>query len=221
MPDLTPDAQPDLSSLLRGAGAQVLRRLRVAIPAMVVSFDSNKATVACQPLIDEPQAEGGHLADPSLDAVPVLYPGSAHHAMRWPLVKGDTVLLVFLDRASDGWALGLLQAENAKVQQPAERRWHHYSDAVAIPISTRSPSLRPVGTFLEVVGSEVRVHADGGTAIPLATKADIDAFKTVFDAHLHVVSVPITGPAGTTVAAVAPPASPFPPPAGTSVLKGQ
>lgn len=213
---LTPDAQPDLSSLLRGSGAATLRRLRVAIPAVVVAFDANHATCDCQPLIEDPLAEGGHSADPGLKDVPVLYPGSAHHALRWPLAKGDTVLLVFLDRASDGWALGLLQPNNAQTQRPAERRWHHYSDAVAIPVSTRSPSLRPVGTFLEVVGSEVKVHADGGTAIPLATKADVDAIKTVFDAHTHPYNPGPGSPAPTGV-----PAVPFPAPAGTSVLKGQ
>lgn len=219
---LTPDAQPDLPALLRGAGAQVLRRLRVGIPAVVVSFNADAATVACQPLIDEPQAEGGHLADPALDAVPVLYPGSANHAVRWPLAKGDTVLLIFLDRASDGWALSLLQTEATapKRHLPAERRWHHYSDAVAIPISTRSPSFRPVGTFLEVVGSEVRVHADGGTAIPLATKADVDALKTVFDVHTHILTIAAGAGSGGTGTAAAP-ATPFPAPAGTSVLKGQ
>jgi phage gp45-like len=61
---------------------------------------------------------------------------------------------------------------------------------------------------------------NGSGAVPLALKSDVEALRTAFNAHTHVASVPITGPAGTTaVAMVAPSAAPAV--VGTSVLKGK
>src|SRR3990167_2553841 len=142
------EPQPTMGTLLRRTAELALRQMRVAIPAVVVSFDATKATCSAQPLIKEPQQAGGHAADPALSDVPVIYPGSATSRVRWPLAKGDTVLLVFLDRAADGWILSLLlpEATAPKEHAPAERRWHDYTDAIAIPMSTSVPAVRAVAT---------------------------------------------------------------------------
>ncbi len=220
------EGQPTLGGLLRSAAELAARGIRVAIPAVVVSFDATKATCSAQPLIQEPLKLGGHSADPALADVPVLYPGSARSSVRFPLAKGDTVLLVFLDRASDEWALSLLLSEATapKEKQPAERRWHDYTDAVAIPVATKAPASRLVATSamqvqhgtttLELTASGT-VLAHTGTsaeALPLATKADLDSLKTVFDAW---VVAPSDGGGALKTALESWT------PAGTSVLKGK
>lgn len=61
---------------------------------------------------------------------------------------------------------------------------------------------------------KVEARADGGTAISLATKADIDALATYIASHIHGGVTPGTGPSG-------PPAGPPPHATGTQVLMGQ
>lgn len=73
-------------------------------------------------------------------------------------------------------------------------------------------------------GARIRIKADGTVevddgsgAVALALKSDVDALRTHANSHTH--AVPITGPAGSTVSAVAVPVAP--PNVGTTVLKGK
>ena len=206
----TPDYQPTLQKVLKTAGNRAIELMRVAIPAVVVSYDSTKRTCSAQPLIQHPRPEGGHRSDPALADVPVLFWGTGRHRVKFPLRKGDTVLLVFLDRASDEWALSLLQSDatNPKEQAPAERRFHDVTDAVAIPISTG-----PDVTTLEFTeAGTVLVHGGtSGEAVALATKADIDALAAVVASHTHPHGDPLVGATATSV----------PSASGTSVLKAR
>lgn len=69
-------------------------------------------------------------------------------------------------------------------------------------------------------GAEVLVRSKSGTPVALATKADVDAIKTAFDAHTHILAISAASGSGGTGTA-APPATPAPAPSGTSVLKGE
>lgn len=194
---LTTDAQPTLSSLLRGAAELALRQARVAIPAVVVSFDAGKATCAAQPLIAEPLAEGGHRTDPAVTNVPVLYPGTATSRVRFPLTKGDTVLLVFLDRASDDWALSLQLAEatSPKLKLPAECRRHDYTDAVAIPIATCAPSDLSVAAdrlLMEHGGAQLALVDGNKVAFGTATVELLDRLDALIGA-LQTAIVDVLG----------------------------
>jgi len=214
-----------MSTLLRRTAAAALEQARVAIPAVVVSFDAAKATCSAQPLIRHPLPDGGERADPALAGVPVLYPGTATSRVRFPLAKGDTVLLIFLDRASDEWALSLLlpEATSPREKSPAERRFHDITDAVAIPIATTSPADRPVDAdrmVLEYDGVQLDLTAAGtvlahtGTAseaVALATKADLQALVN----YLLNTGLPVVGGGGGVAKGTTTT------PAGTSVLKGK
>lgn len=59
----------------------------------------------------------------------------------------------------------------------------------------------------------IEIRSSGGTAVALATKADIDALKTWASTHIHTSG----GPGNPTTAPTAPPPSA----AGTSKLKGE
>lgn len=70
----------------------------------------------------------------------------------------------------------------------------------------------------------VEIRSPDGAAVPLATKADVEALKTHFDGHKHqhaipngttLTSVPTRTPTGTVIL------DPAPSPAGASVLRGE
>lgn len=138
----TPDP-PTLDAVLRRAIARALAQMRVAGPARVESFDRKRRTVKVKPLICRPGREGATSEEPAIGDVPVLWPGTKTHRIRFPLAVDDMVLLVHLDLASDDWALGLLlpQAVKPRPVAPAEVRSHDYTDVVAIPLSTFAPAL--------------------------------------------------------------------------------
>jgi hypothetical protein len=78
---------------------------------------------------------------------------------------------------------------------------------------------REVEPAIDIVGDEVLVRSPGGTAVSLATKADVQALRDYVASHGHVVTGTLpTGPAAATAAAPTPPPGQ---PAGTSVLKGE
>ena len=72
-----------------------------------------------------------------------------------------------------------------------------------------------------IVGIEVLVHDGAGGAVPLALKSDVDSLRTVFNAHVHVVTG-TASPSGDAVAGTAAvTVAPAGPPIGTSCLKGK
>jgi phage gp45-like len=69
-------------------------------------------------------------------------------------------------------------------------------------------------------GGTVEARAPGGTAVALATLADVQALREAFNNHVHILTIAAAAGAGGTGTA-APTATPAPAPAGTTVLKGQ
>jgi phage gp45-like len=66
----------------------------------------------------------------------------------------------------------------------------------------------------------VEIRTPGGSAVPLATLADVQALREAFNSHVHVLTIAAAPGSGGTGTA-APTATPAPAPAGTTVLKGQ
>ena len=117
-------------------------KLRVSMPARVLSFDPLKQTIQAQPLIREKilnretgQVEWRQL--PVLKDVAVQFPQGTIGAITFPLNYGDEVLLLFQDRCYDSWwATG-------KVSNWNDRRFHDLSDAIAIPGINSVPRVIP------------------------------------------------------------------------------
>lgn len=67
----------------------------------------------------------------------------------------------------------------------------------------------------------VEIRSANGVAVPLALKSDVDAIRTAYLAHTHVVATAGTAAAQTGTAAAVVPAFQPPPNAGTTTLKGE
>ena len=105
-------------------------QLRVAIPAIVESFDPEKQTVSVQPAITENIRVGEEAAKtarlPILTDIPICFPRAGGYSITLPIKKGDECLLVFADMCIDGWW------QSGGVQDQMETRRHDLSDAFAI-----------------------------------------------------------------------------------------
>jgi hypothetical protein len=178
-PQLTPDQLNFADTAMwKTILREALTNLRVAIPAIVQSFDAVAQTVAVQIAIREvvrttngPQSTA---INPIFN-VPIQVPRAGKFAITMPIQQGDEGLLVFADMCFDLWW------SRGGVQDQFERRRHDLTDCFFIPgiwsqpnvlnnYSTDSMQLRTVdGTVIvdvqddqvEVTAPDVTVNASG------------------------------------------------------------
>lgn len=121
----------DTVEALRRNNDNLSAKIRVAMPAIVVSFDSSQQTIVAQPLIKEKLINRANgtiqwaQLPPILD-VPVCFPQGGDFCLTMPISAGDEVLLVFNDMCMDSWfTSGGIQTWN-------DKRRHDLSDAFAM-----------------------------------------------------------------------------------------
>jgi len=142
--------------------------IRVAIPAIIQSFDAVNQTVTAQIAIKERIIDkNGNLTfveiAPLVD-VPISIPKAGGYSLTLPITAGDECLLVFNDMCIDSWF------SYGGVQSWIDKRRHDLSDAVAIigisseptaieNYSVNSAQLRnETGTaYVEIKGEEVNI----------------------------------------------------------------
>lgn len=170
-------------------------KIRVAIPAQVVSFDPTKQTIVAQPLIrekmiDRATGEIQWYTLPPFPDVPVQYPQGGNFVLTMPVTAGDEVLLVFQDMSFDSWWA------SGGIQNWVDRRRHDLSDAIAIlginsvpnvikNISSNATELRAKDGSLNVSLQDNRVAGTGTvTATVTAGKTSIPLFANAASLQL-------------------------------------
>jgi hypothetical protein len=101
------------------------KRLRVALPGVIVSFDAEAQTASVQPLIKQVMADGATQLLPVLQDVPVSFPRGGGFVLTFPVSEGDECELTFHDRCIDGWWA------SGNPSEPLDYRIHDLSDATA------------------------------------------------------------------------------------------
>jgi hypothetical protein len=143
------------------------KRLRVAIPGVVQSFDAAKQTVTVQPALMENVRVAGVLQSkplPPLVDVPIVFPRAGVYVLTMPIVAGDECLVIFADMCIDAWYQ--LGAASTPQKQMIERR-HDLSDAFAILGCWSQP--RAVTNYQQA-GAQLRT-LDGTVAITITPNA--------------------------------------------------
>lgn len=165
--------------------------IRVAMPGIVVSFDSDAVTAVIQPAIKgyEPDANGNQISIsmPQLVDVPVTFPRGGGVTLTFPVKPGDECELIFNDRCIDFWW------QSGGEQEPVHPRQHHIGDAVAFlgpmsqakkisGISTSAAQLRSDdgSTFFELNPStqKIKIVAPGGLDV-ITPMADFSEQVTI------------------------------------------
>lgn len=136
--------------------------LCVSCPATVQSYDASKqlATVRVDLKRAAEDADGNELIESVgvISNVPVCFPGGDGFALTFPLVAGDTVLLVFSDRSIDRW-----KSQGGEVD-PGFLHTHNLSDAFAL-----AGVRNAVNRLQNAATDRVRLGKDGGPTVEITT----------------------------------------------------
>jgi len=211
---------PDLAELLRVAIRSQVSNVHVSLPGEVLVYDPAAQTADVQPLLRRPlvAADGTELEAeslPILHDVPVAFPRGGGGYLSLPLVAGDLVHLIFVERSMDQWRAG-----EGEETTPVDYRTHHLADAVAYPALYPTPRALATAHAENIAlgfdeGSQVHIRPDGEVhlaeneaadyvALAELVKDEIDALRstvdslvTAYNAHIHVTTATVgLGPPG-------------------------
>lgn len=119
---------PSLTELLRLALNEGLANFNTAMPGTVEKFDSVTGLADIRPGFKRLYRDDATPRDmPVIGSVPVIFPGTEKAFIKFPIKKGDTVLLVFAQRSIDQWL-----EKGGQVDPLFDGRFQ-LADAVAIP----------------------------------------------------------------------------------------
>ncbi len=145
--------------------------IRVAMPASIESYDFKTQKADIKIDMQELYQNGTSLDYPVLSGVPVIFPRCGGASITMPISRGDTCLVMFLDRDSTAWLLG---GKNVK---PKSMRSHHLSDAVAImglcPFTNKSPAKNNTDMLISFDGSFITLKPKGIIDITSAKEINV------------------------------------------------
>ena len=150
------------SQIDQNNAADIMFRIRCAIPAIVQSYNPYQNTIEAQPAIRERLVlEDGsiqYLNLPLLINVPVAFPSSGSASITFPISKGDECLVIFSDLAIDNfWTSG-------SIQNPVEVRRHDLSDGIAIPCSLSLTRARSAGGSIQIRRGDTLIEVGASTS---------------------------------------------------------
>lgn len=135
----------------------IMSAMRVSIPGIIQSFDTDAVTAVVQPAIkgSEQDESGAEVSVnlPLLVDVPVVFPRGGGCTLTFPVKEGDECLVIFADRCIDFWW------QSGGVQEPVDGRMHDLSDAFCI-VGPQSQAKKISG----ISTSAVELRSDDGSA---------------------------------------------------------
>ena len=199
-PTLAERAASPVEQWLRASDA-ICRRIRCALPGIVVSFDATRQVVSVLPAIKE-HVNGDDVPLPQLDDVPILLPRCGLGALTMPVQAGDECLLIFNDLCIDSWW------QSGGVQSRMLPWRHQIGDAVALigiwsqpnklqGWSTNSIQLRNIAgsSYIELAGNNINLVAGNNTIAVTPTGITINGSAiTVSASGQTSPQVPATTP---------------------------
>ena len=160
-----------MTDAMRQAVLFQLYDVHTALPGQIISYDYTTQKAVIQPCLKKSYLDGTTQEMPILNNVPVIFPRAGEASLTFPVVSGDTCLLLFIERSTDLWK------SVGGVVAPNDPRKFDLSDAVAImglmPFTENSLSDNNEDVLLTYKGSNIRIKASGDIQIETASKVAI------------------------------------------------
>lgn len=153
--------EPNLTEVLQSQDEATSARIRVAMPAKVLSFDG-KHTVTAQIMIKQ-NVNGQHVSYPPIPDVPVSFLRAGGFSLTVPVKVGDEGTLLFYDRCIDGFYA------SGKESEILDFRLHDLSDASFLPGGITSQP----NALGEVFSSGLSLQTDDASTYLRVTKGKI------------------------------------------------
>lgn len=178
IPGLEDGSLPEVLEVLRKS---IFTEMCVALPGVVVKYDTTTRQADVQPLImrrwwkmDFPESLS------IIPNVPVMHPQTQAGALILPVAEGDPVTLIFSDRSLDEWK----ESDGSLPTEAQEQRKHELSDCWAIPGGW--PKALPFmgaadGNLALQVKPETKIYIGNGSEELLAI---VDATIDIVDASI-------------------------------------
>ncbi len=158
--------EPNITEVLQAQDLATSARIKVAMPAKVLSFDG-KHTVTAQIMIKQ-NVNGQQVSYPPIPDVPVGFLRAGGFAVTVPVKVGDEGTLLFYDRCIDGFYA------SGKESEIMDFRLHDLSDASFLPggITSQPNALGSVftdglslqtddaSTYLRVTNGKILIKGD-------------------------------------------------------------
>jgi len=119
--------KPDLHYLINRSVQNSIAGLNTAMPGIIENFDAEQKTCDVLPALKKEYRNGDIASLPLIQNVPVIFPQTSEAIISLPLKRGDTVLLIFSQRALDEWK------KKGETVCPRDKRKHALTDAIAVP----------------------------------------------------------------------------------------
>lgn len=123
-----------LEELIRLAVDAKVSDIHVGLPGIVTAYANGRADVrlVVKRLVPTPDADDLAEDFPVLPSVPVLSIGGGTFRLTFPLLVGDEVLVLFMERDISEFL------RTGETTAPPDQRLHHLAHAIAIPGSLRA-----------------------------------------------------------------------------------
>jgi hypothetical protein len=185
--------QNEVVDAFQGMVRNEIASIHTAAPGTIVSYDSATGLASVQPSLQFKVPDGRVLDMPVIIGVPVQWPSGmgGKASVTFPLQSGDSVLLVFAERALDDWLKG---------GESDDPRKFDLTDAFAIPCvwpgeATVGGAAYPDDVCLAygdnslriTSGGAINIAAAGGVSITgdVVVSGDLTAGGISLKSHVH------------------------------------
>lgn len=180
-----------------------LKDVHTVMPGQVTSFDASRKSVSIQPSLQRKYEGQDPINLPIIEDVPVVYPGSSAFGLTFPIEVGDTVVLLFCERALASWL------DAGGIVDPQVARMHDLSDAIALPHIDPFSNLLPGGVKSGAIelrnraGTEYISLSAGAAEIKTLGTVDVDSLNSTVKgsvtAKIEAPAVTVKGNVSATV----------------------
>jgi hypothetical protein len=157
-----------MADAIRNAILYQLNGIHTTMPGQIISYDFTTQKASVQPTINKVWTDETISQMPVLENVPVIFPESGGASITFPVVVGDTCLILVCERSITEWLL------NGGIQSPNDPRKLDLTDAVAImglkPFNAVfPPRTNNTDLVINFAGSTITITNTGAIKIDTAT----------------------------------------------------